>query len=730
MQNFYQKLQAKFSFTDSNQGALITFLYIVVAFCFAILARAYWVYWAGGIDVYNFDGHLMINTNDGYYWAEGARDILSGTHQLGDLSPINTPLSIILAFFASFLPFSFESIMLWMSAVFGSLIVVPLVLIGKVFNKPAFGFVAALLGSIAHSYYNRTMAGYLDTDLLVVVLPTFVVYFAIFISKKERGLTQGLFLLLLGLNVIFYRWFYAGSYSLLLAMVAATIIYALIFDRRSINFVIATIILGTGFLPEVWQQAVFGIAFVGAFYYLKAKQIWLIGAVFLAVFVFLGFNDIFNPILMQLDNYVFRSSVEQNAINTTDLKFFSVVQTVMEAGAIPFETFVYRISGSYVGFFVSLIGVIFMLIRYPVLLIATPMLALGGLAYTSGLRFTVYAVPVMALGFAFFVFWFGAKIYAYTSSNRLKLGFVGLASILMLVPNLMHIVDYKMSSVFFADEANLLVQSKDKVNRNDYFISWWDYGFPIRYYSDVKTLIDGARHSGSNNYSTSLILTTPNQEQAGKLARLEVEQNEKQIKEATFTPNIQGIYNDYLAANPDKNLSIMEFVRSLGSLDISNVKKTVDVYLYLPQRMLSVFGVLSKFSDLDLQSGENYKNRYYRYAWATKQDTQNGILAFSDGSYLDAQKGLVVTSGAKVKLKKYIQVVNDKNLTPIAKTQNIHPDGKLNIIDLQYYGVYLILDDATLNSTLIQLFVFENYNPNVFTPVSKSKSAKIYKLRY
>ncbi len=54
----------------------------------------------------------MINTNDGYGYAEGARDILNGGHQKGDGSFIDSSLAIVTAFLAKILPFSFETIIL------------------------------------------------------------------------------------------------------------------------------------------------------------------------------------------------------------------------------------------------------------------------------------------------------------------------------------------------------------------------------------------------------------------------------------------------------------------------------------------------------------------------------------------------------------------------------------------------------------------------------------------
>ena len=151
-----------------------TILYILLAFIFSISVRMIWVYQFDGMEQFKFNNEFMINTNDGYYYAEGARDILAGISQnTNDLSPFKTATSVLTALIAKILPFSFETIILYMPVFLSSLLVIPIILIGRSFNRIEVGFIAALLSSIAWSYYNRTMVGYYDTDLLNIVFPTF-----------------------------------------------------------------------------------------------------------------------------------------------------------------------------------------------------------------------------------------------------------------------------------------------------------------------------------------------------------------------------------------------------------------------------------------------------------------------------------------------------------------------------------------------------------------------------
>jgi dolichyl-diphosphooligosaccharide--protein glycosyltransferase/undecaprenyl-diphosphooligosaccharide--protein glycosyltransferase len=123
---------------------------IFIAYTVSIAVRLIWVYQFGGNDSFIWEGQLMINTNDGYYFAESARDILNGTTAY--TPDINGALAIITVFFAKIFPFSFETIILYMPAFLGSLLVVPIVLIGHSLNRPYLGFIAGLFAAIVWSY--------------------------------------------------------------------------------------------------------------------------------------------------------------------------------------------------------------------------------------------------------------------------------------------------------------------------------------------------------------------------------------------------------------------------------------------------------------------------------------------------------------------------------------------------------------------------------------------------
>ncbi len=186
-------------------------------------------------------------------------------------------------------------------------------------------------------------------------------------------------------------------------------------------------------------------------------------------------------------------------------------------------------------------GYILLLFKNRVMILSIPLVGLGFIALNAGLRFTVYAVPILALAIGYLIFY----ISKYIKDKRIKLLFISLAAIGVLIPNILHVIEYRVPTVFTKDEVKVLDKLKSIASREDYVVAWWDYGYPIRYYSDVKTLVDGARHSGSINFPVSFALLR-NQIASANMARLAVEYREKYLKDANYSGDfLENVMRDY-----------------------------------------------------------------------------------------------------------------------------------------------------------------------------------------
>ena len=688
------------------------FILISIAYLFSITMRFIWVNEVKAVPQFHWNNELMINNNDGYYYAEGARDILQEHHEEHDLSPVDTAMSKVTALLSKIVPVSLETLILYMPSFIGSLIVIPLILIGRALNQTTMGFIAALIGSIAHSYYNRTMTGYYDTDMLNIVLPVLETYSLILALTHQRNR----YLIPITLSISLYQWWYPQAYALDSALFIMIIGYALAFDRKNIYLykIALFILIGILAIPLISKISLALIVF--AFFHFRSelslKFFWPLFAGIMGIYFFTGGIDTITGLLK---SYVFLGSTE-NALSTS-LNYYNVVSTVREAGHIPFTLFAERISGHVITFVLACIGYVMAIIAYRPLLITLPLAGLGFLAMSSGLRFTIYAVPVMAIGIAYLIVYLSQFIQIKTVRYTSML----LLTIAILYPNYRHIKEYMMPTVMTMGEVEALHQLGKIASGEDYVVAWWDYGYPIRYYSDIKTWIDGGKHTGDVNYPASFVLTAKDSTSAAHMMRLYTEYTEKGFSETNKTKN-DFEYMMEKEGVKDPN----DFITALALTEYKLPQKTRDVYLYLPLRMMEIFPTIALFSNLDL-TGKSQPQQPFFYTTRSVQDTGQTIELGQGLSIIKASSMLKIGMQS-LPIKSFYQVGYDKNQKVQINQQNFASEG-LSVIYMASYGQFLVLDDYYLQSQYIQMFVFEQYDKNLFEPVVMSPMTKIFKLK-
>lgn len=693
------------------------FLFLMLlAYIFSVGVRLIWVFQFSGFEQFIWNDELMINTNDGYSFAEGARDILKGSHEVNDLSPVTAPLSQLTAFLARIVPVNFETLILYMPTYIGSLLVVPIMFFARLFNQESVGFIAALIGSVVVSYYNRTMTGYYDTDMLVVVIPFLVVCLAIDVLQSENNKFLFMAPVLVSCTILWHpAVLHVGN-----GLFVMVLFYMILFERKNKAFYqfLSIFIISLMTLDITIKLVLIGaLNFLFVHFEKKLEVKVLIGIMFLAIFGYIVLGG-HGWVMGILESGYFTRVVINEIAPGIAFNYFEVLNTVREAGHIPFETFAHRLSGSTIGFLLSFIGYCVFIYRYKLAILSLPMVILGFFALRGGLRFTVFAVPLMAIGIAYLIIvmaqyfqnFFGEKI------RKVVYGvFIGIATMLMLYPNLEHIISYKVPTVFTKNEVQVLDTLNKVAQREDYVVAWWDYGYPIRYYSDVKTLIDGAKHGGEVNFPVSFALSK-DQVSGANMARLNVEYTERP-KGGGLDMMIQ----EYGEKEP------IDFFNRLKEKNFTLPAKTRDIYFYLPDRMINIFPTVALFSTIDLTTGKQNKKPFF-YPSNTiiekgdKIDLGSGVLLDKNGSkvtignqVLDVNSFIITQYDSSGKLTKSIQKSN--------------PLGSAFVIYMKNYNRFLVLDHEMFNSLFVQLYVLENYDPELFEATILTPLAKVYKLK-
>ncbi len=595
----------------------------------------------------------------------------------------------------------------------GSLIVIPVVLIGRTLGSSWFGFLAALLSGIAWSYYHRTMFGYYDTDMLVIVLPTFAIWAVIYSLKNQDK--RYLFLAPL-IEIVMIQW-HGGLGNVANGIFIMSTIYVILFKRKeklSILYLtlLLTPILTIGLLYKIIILFLLYALIITAYKQLEKHILYI--AIALGAFYALavGYPWIHDTLI---NGYFTR------AVTNSDngLKYYSVVNTVREAGHIDYSVLVHRISGSWLGLIIGVLGYILLSIRFPVMLVSLPMVVLGFFAVRGGLRFTIFAVPFIALGDAYIAYLIGKfakKAFINDKVSDIAKYIISFSIMSAIIyPNYKHVYHYLVPTVFNKYEVATLNKLKHIAGRNDYVMTWWDYGYPIRYYADVKTFVDGGKHSGDVDYPVSFALTRDLQS-SRNISLLDAYFTEYNYKHHKSSDYLKSILNKYNIKDPNNFLSLV-------STDIKLPHIKENVYYYLPLRMFNILPTIALFSNINLKTGKEQRHFFFQSNGFRK--VGNDIL-LNNGVRVLLNKKVIIISNRAIPIHYFAVTEMLKNGKTVKKIDKFSSQG-LDIIYMKSYRKWLIMDDFYFNSAFVQLFVFENTN-GLFKPVIINPYVKVFKV--
>jgi len=698
---------SKLNLGQVTQSQMLGLMLLAYAFSFAI--RMIWVWQFQDNSSFFWNNELMINTNDGYFFASGAQQALEGLHMdnprvfgMWDYGVI-----FFTTLFVKITPFSLETVILYMPAVISSLVVIPIILIARLYNQTLWGFFAALLGSIVWSYYNRTMTGYYDTDMFSAMAPMFILFF-LMKSTVDLKLKTAFFA---AISIVVYPFLYDQGQAIVYAI---GIIYGayMIWFHRDENVTYASLILiFIALMPMGLDKPLSYIvhfAFLLIVYFalqrkeLQERKLLMISA--LAMFIlFLLLGNVFGLIVGKIISYTVKGAEEGT------LHFYAVNQTVREAGSIPFETFANRTSGSVFGVLIALAGYVVLVFRRPVFILALPLIGIGVFSLWGGLRFTVYAVPIAAMSAVYLFFVIAEKF----KEQQWKYPFIIVATALMIYPNIIHIIGYKVPTVLNKIEVQDLVKLDKISDSKDYTLTWWDYGYPVWFYSDTSTLIDGGKHNNDNFIISTLMFST-SPTQVANLSRLAVE---------TYAKGPHPIVANTIFKDKNPNRLLNELKKS----DFKLPPKTRDIYLYMPFRMLNIFPTVGVFGNLNLKTGRKKRNIIF-YPTAPAQQNGNRLL-LQNGIVFDVSKGTISLGKTTYKVYRFDQAMLANNNVTNVNSTLMHMDGVMCVVYLKSYNKVIVMDKETYNSAYVQMFMLGKYDKALFELVVSSPYSKIYKIK-
>lgn len=289
----------------------------------------------------------------------------------------------------------------------------------------------------------------------------------------ERGRKRYFFLLLSFISSFLFYWFYFHE-ELVIVGYAGFVLFLLL--KREYRLALHTI-AGLG----IWSISI----------YLAFSHPVGLGLFYRFYFYILGKNPI-----------------------EESLPIPDVLKTIQEAQPLPFLKSYGLAFSSQVPFYLSLIGILllFWYLRLSFLLLLPFFVFMFVVLFKGNIRLYMYALPLMALGFFFFIDYTAQLSKRLITSKALSLvpGFYFFCMSLLSFP-VYQIVNQQpmfteMPAVYkeFAKLSKILPQ-------NAVIVSWWDMGYALQYYAKRATYHDGGSQAGLKTALIAKLLMSPNE---------------------------------------------------------------------------------------------------------------------------------------------------------------------------------------------------------------------------
>ena len=645
--------------------------------------------------IYN-DAFISILSPDPALYGYYAQLLLDGLPHNSDVSMIEYVIYALV----KFTPFSLDTILYYAPAYITSLIILPVYFILKMYieNKIIL-FFTMIISSIGYGVYSRTYLGYFDTDVLNTFFPLFIVYSMILVIKKEdyRYAMLGVVL-----NMMYLFW-YHSSQPLVYAMNGFFILFGVLFYIKKSELYKVYILFGISIIKVafLYKVAILALLFVG-FYFVKIDYKYFLGLFVFALLAILYKIDL-GQFAHHLDRYLFKSEL----LEKSSYSFLAPMQFVAEATSSKFSDIVKLLSGNIYIFVFSILGYIALLFKDKKALLFLPLIALGILSIEAGVRFHIYGVATLIIAYGYGVYFISSKI-KYTILKNIFIILMFLYPVYETYKTIEFWNTKVARPVFNSEQVMALDMMKKQSTRKDYAVTWWDYGWPIWYYTKMNTMIDNGRHH-EDNYTVAKILMSDNQ---------------------TFTYNATHHFYDLYSKRKTpaivqalkKEKDPTNLMTKLSKEEMKH-KKYVDKYLVLPQQMTRLIYTIFTFANIDPKTGKKLPQKLFFEFY--RQGEDKNFIYLDKNTKIDKNKAIVMQGKAKIPIKTFYHILI-KNNQKLLKEINTYPNG-LNLIN--YNVKYYLMDDYFLNTTFIQLMFFNNYDKRYFEPVYTGKSISIFKVK-
>ncbi|WP_162148574.1 STT3 domain-containing protein [Desulfuromonas sp. TF] len=513
------KLQTYF---QNRRSFLVVLICVLAVYGLSFYQRhSGYAYWIANSQEYVVDDVFAMSTLDAYYWLEMAKELDKGTLGKGQPDPTKSypdlaPFAIkdkpgLLAEFISLAKNltsgNYYRSGLMLIPILAGLFVFPLF---YYFNKLGFGASAVLgglVGSFSHAYYDRTMMGRVDTDLLNTFFPIATACFILSMNKdKSRFANLGL-ALGAGLTMYLFNWWYQQPMFILLFLffMAVHLVVGRVVDWKYLVPILLIFPLASG--PGYALQ-------------------------------------IFDSLRTFLWTYISPPATGQ-------IVWPNVMNTIAEARSRGITINLEMLHGFLPMVAAGFAGLVYLYVRrFRQMIPITPLVVLGAWSMVGPTRFAMYMAPLIGVGAGVLI-----EVLVKYAGGRIRLlkpavPLVGIALMFTLFFSTSAYTGYSfnVAPILKASTTRALLDIERIVPRHSaMFTPFWEFGYPLMNIGEFATYHDGGTQGGIRTTLAAKAMTSTDQkEMVSLLAYLE---------ENGFVPLTQSIWQDKLSA--DKMLELV-----------------------------------------------------------------------------------------------------------------------------------------------------------------------------
>ena len=343
-----------------------------------------------------------------------------------------------------------------------------------------------------------------------------------------------------------------------------------------------------------------------------------------------------------------------------------------------------------------------------------PTFILGMSSLTIGIRFGAYMIPILSLGLVFLLF-----LIIKIIRIRIIVKIILIAGALTFVTfSALTIFRWPIRPSIAKPDIRWLTKLDSLTTENDYVISWWDYGYYLKYFTGMHTIVDGGSQNTKMNSLIAQIFMGQDQRVTANFISVLIKSHYLHLGEKGSE------YRDIISqmVSDNKFDSANDLFTALKDSSFSRPKLNRSVYLYLPYRMLPISHMIGN------TIGSSKSNEFVFYYTRTYKKVKDKIH-FEKDVYYDIQKGKLHYKKAIKNVGAFMDVGNDGSGEIVSNTLYYNPNGEFVIIYLRNYDTFLVISVRAFSSNFIQMFVFERYDDSLFEPIILEGMVKVYKLK-